>query len=455
MQLDTLTSLSPIDGRYAQQVDSLRGIFSEFGLIRCRIEVEVRWLQALAHCPAITELPAITADDLAILDHMVHDFNLSDAQRVKTIEATTKHDVKAVEYFLKEKIAPIATLSQAQEFIHFGCTSEDINNVAYALMLKQARDEVFIPSLFALTTHLRDLAHQYADIPMLSRTHGQSATPTTMGKELANVVARLELQIKKYENEPIFAKFNGAVGNFNAHLIAYPDVDWLKLSQDFIADLGLNYNEYTTQIEPHDGIATTLHTLARINTILIDFCRDIWGYISLGAFSQQAIAGEVGSSTMPHKINPIDFENAEGNMGIANALMIHLAEKLPISRWQRDLSDSTCLRNLGVGFGHSLLAYHSIQKGLNKLAINTQQLNQELNNNWEVLAEAVQTVMRRYGVPEPYEKLKELTRGKTIHRESLHHFIESLEIPQEAKQRLLTLTPQSYLGMAAQLAKKV
>ncbi|MDQ2993336.1 MAG: adenylosuccinate lyase [Pseudomonadota bacterium] len=455
MQHDTLTNISPIDGRYAKQVDTLRGIFSEFGLMRYRIEVEIRWLQALSHCPGIEEFPPFADDDHAILEHIIHNFDLASAERVKAIEQTTKHDVKAIEYFLKEKIFNQPTLVRAQEFIHFGCTSEDINNVAYALMMKESRDEVMLPALLKLIETLRDLAHRFASIPLLARTHGQPASPTTVGKEFANVVGRLKHQIHTYEKEPIFAKFNGAVGNFNAHLIAYPDVDWPALSEAFIADLALSYNDYTTQIEPHDGIAETLHTLSRINTILIDFCRDIWGYISLGHFNQQLIEGEIGSSTMPHKINPIDFENAEGNLGIANAIMLHLAGKLPISRWQRDLSDSTTLRNLGVGMAHSLLAYHSILKGLGKLEVNPLKLDNELNSNWEVLAEAVQTVMRRYGVPEPYEKLKSLTRGKTINRESLQEFIQALAIPAEAKARLLALTPQNYIGIATQLAKSI
>jgi adenylosuccinate lyase len=455
MDLTTLTALAPIDGRYADKVNDLRKIFSEFGLIRYRTIVELRWLQALAENPAIIEVPPFSADTVAFLNTIIDDFSEVDAERVKAIEKTTQHDVKAVEYFIKEKIKHHKILQPLSEFIHFACTSEDINNVAYALMLKEAKDHVLLPAFDQLISSLRSVTKETADLPMLARTHGQPASPTTLGKEIANFISRLTRQVELYKKIPIHAKFNGAVGNFNAHLIAFPEVKWLQWSQQFIEDLGLTPSTYTTQIEAHDAVAENFQCIARINTILISFCRDIWGYISLGYFTQQTIQDEVGSSTMPHKVNPIDFENAEGNLGLANALLIHMAEKLPISRWQRDLSDSTVMRNMGVSIAHSVLAYRSIVKGLSRLTPNVERLEADLDANWEVLSEAIQTVMRRYGVDEPYEKLKGLTRGKRINRDELHDFISVLDIPAPVKKELLNLTPQKYIGLAAKLAKEI
>ncbi|WP_020395324.1 adenylosuccinate lyase [Thiolinea disciformis] len=453
MQLSALTALSPVDGRYASKTDALRPWFSEYGLIYHRVLVEIRWLQLLASQSAIIEVPPFSAEANAFLEHIITAFNEADAQRIKTIERTTNHDVKAVEYFLKEKIADHAELNKVSEFIHFACTSEDINNLSHALMLKAGMEQVILPDMRATLSAIHDLAQQYAEQPLLSRTHGQAATPTTMGKEMANVAYRLQRQLKQVEAAEYLGKINGAVGNYNAHLSAYPHVNWQALAEQFVTSLGLSWNPYTTQIEPHDYIAELFDACVRFNTILIDFSRDIWGYISLGHFKQKVIAGEVGSSTMPHKVNPIDFENAEGNLGIANALFTHLAQKLPISRWQRDLTDSTVLRNLGVGFGHGLIAYQSLLKGISKLEANAASMNADLEANWEVLAEPIQTVMRRYAVEQPYEKLKALTRGQRITPEALRLFVDSLNIPAEAKIALKQLTPASYLGNAIQQAK--
>jgi len=450
----TLTAISPIDGRYADKVDALRPIFSEYGLIRFRVLVEVRWLQALAQHPLINEVSPFSADANQRLNSIISDFSETDAQRVKDIENTTNHDVKAVEYLLKEKIAGCAELEKVSEFIHFACTSEDINNLSYALMLKEGRI-VIQAQITDCINALKKLAIETADQPMLSRTHGQSATPTTVGKEFANVVARMQRQQDQLQAVALLGKINGAVGNYNAHAIAYPDVDWAEFAQDFIISLGLQFNPYTIQIEPHDYIAEFFHALSRFNTILLDFDRDIWGYISLGYFKQRVIAGEVGSSTMPHKVNPIDFENSEGNVGIANALFSFLAEKLPVSRWQRDLTDSTVLRNIGVGIAHTSIAIQASLKGISKLQINVDAIEADLNANWEVLAEPIQTVMRRYGIEKPYEKLKELTRGQRITPEQMQTFIEKLEIPDDAKTALLALTPRTYTGYAEQLAKIV
>ena len=456
MQLSSLTAVSPVDGRYGSKTSSLRSIFSEYGLIRFRVEVEVRWLQCLAAHPGIPEIGPFSAQANALLDGLVSDFKLEYAERIKEIERTTNHDVKAVEYLLKEQVAVLPELQQVNEFIHFACTSEDINNLSHALMLRAGRDEVVLPLMRRIAGEIRTLAHEHAKVPMLSRTHGQPASPTTMGKELANVVYRLERQIAQIEQIPLLGKINGAVGNYNAHLSAYSQVDWEANARQFIeTTLGLDFNPYTTQIEPHDYIAELFDAVARFNTILIDFDRDIWGYISLGYFKQKTVAGEIGSSTMPHKVNPIDFENSEGNLGIANAIMQHLASKLPISRWQRDLTDSTVLRNLGVGFAHSVIAYESTLKGISKLEINAQRLSEDLNNCWEVLAEPIQTVMRRYAVPNAYEKLKELTRGKGITPDALLAFVDGLEIPEQAKAELKALTPASYLGNAIEQASRV
>jgi adenylosuccinate lyase len=455
MTLNKLNALSPVDGRYASKVDELRPIFSEFGLIRARVTVEVRWLQALSEHTEITEVSEFSDTAHAILDAIVSDFSQDDAARVKTIENTTNHDVKAVEYFLKEKIAHNAELLAVSEFIHFACTSEDINNLSYALMLKEGRDEVIGTAIANVIDDIKSKALDYAGMPLLSRTHGQTASPSTMGKEFANVVARLERQLLQLEDVDILGKINGAVGNYNAHYSAYPNIDWPAFAQDFVESLGLTFNPYTIQIEPHDYIAEYFHVLARVNTILIDFARDVWGYISVGYFKQKTIAGEVGSSTMPHKVNPIDFENAEGNFGIANALMNHFSEKLPISRWQRDLTDSTVLRNLGTCLAHSLIGFKSLQKGISKLDINEAKLLSDLDANWEVLAEPIQTVMRRYGIEKPYEKLKELTRGQGIDQASMQTFIKTLEMPDEAKQLLLEMTPASYTGCAEELAKNI
>jgi len=451
-----LTALSPLDGRYAAKVDALREQFSEFALIRQRMRVEVAWLLALAAEPAITEVPPFSDDARATLDAVVSSFSVADAARVKTIERTTNHDVKAVEYWLKERLASSPEIVRVAEFVHFACTSEDINNLAYGIALEEARLNTLLPLLESVAADLRALAHAHADVPMLARTHGQPATPTTLGKEFANVYARLERQIAALARLPIKGKLNGAVGNYNAHAIAYPDVEWEKVAARTVASLGLEFNPYTTQIEPHDGIAEYCDALARANSILIDLDRDIWSYVSLGYFRQRMREGEVGSSTMPHKVNPIDFENSEGNLGFANALLRHLAEKLPISRWQRDLTDSTVLRNVGVALGHAMLGWTALRQGLAKLDVDENRIAADLDSNWEVLAEAIQTVMRRHGLPEPYEQLKALTRGKTgMTRESLRAFIEGLALPADAKSRLLALTPATYVGLAARLARRV
>ena len=450
-----LTALSPLDGRYAMKVEALRPIFSEFGLMQRRVLVEVCWLQALAEENAIAEVGRFAASTRQFLTTLASGFSLQDAERIKAIEATTNHDVKAVEYFIKEKIGDHAELAKAKEFVHFACTSEDINNLAYALMLRDARDGVLLHTLDKVIATLRQMAHALAAQPMLSRTHGQTASPTTLGKEIANVVARIERQRGQIAGIELCGKINGAVGNYNAHVIAYPEVDWAALARRFVESLGLAWNPYTTQIEPHDCIAELADAIRRANTVLLDFCRDVWGYISLGYFRQALRPGEVGSSTMPHKVNPIDFENAEGNFGIANALFAHFAEKLPISRWQRDLTDSTVLRALGTAFGHTQVAFESLLRGLTKLNANPDRLAADLDASWEVLAEAVQTVMRRYGLPEPYEQLKALTRGQGITRESMRGFIEGLALPAEAKARLLALTPASYIGLADKLGSGV
>jgi len=456
MELTALTAISPIDGRYADKTAALRPIFSEYGLIRHRVMVEVRWLQALARHSAMTEVPPLSEAALCTLQGLLTDFSPADAQRVKAIERITNHDVKAVEYLLKEKIAGNAELNAVSEFIHFACTSEDINNLAYALMLREARDKIVLPSWDGLITTLTRLAHQHADQPMLARTHGQPASPTTLGKEIANVVYRLQRQRAQLLAVPLLGKINGAVGNYNAHLAAYPEIDWLAFARRFVSeDLGLEWNPYTTQIEPHDYMAEFFHALMRANTVLLDFCRDIWSYIAIGYFRQKTVAGEIGSSTMPHKVNPIDFENAEGNLGIANALLDHLAAKLPVSRWQRDLTDSTVLRALGVGLAHSLVAYQSCEKGIGKLEVNAAALDADLDENWEVLAEPIQTVMRRYGIEQPYEQLKALTRGQRVDRETLRAFIAGLAIPDEAKVSLLAMTPASYTGNAAAQARNL
>ena len=450
-----LTALSPLDGRYATKVQSLRPIFSEFGLMHCRVRVEIAWLIALADHPQVAEVPALSDAARTFLQAIADDFSEADGERIKAIERTTNHDVKAVEYFIKEKIADHAELAQAREFVHFACTSEDINNLAYGLMLRDARDGVLLPSLDANIATLRALAHAQAVQPMLSRTHGQTASPTTLGKEIANVVARLERQRRQIAQVELTGKINGAVGNYNAHLVAYPDVDWPVFAQHFVEGLGLVFNPYTTQIEPHDCVAEIGDAVRRANTVLVDLCRDVWGYISLGYFKQKLKEGEVGSSTMPHKVNPIDFENAEGNFGLANALFEHFSVKLPISRWQRDLTDSTVLRALGTAFGHTQIALDSLAKGLGKLETNPQRLNADLDASWEVLAEAVQTVMRRHGLPNPYEQLKALTRGQGITQASMRAFIETLDVPAEARQRLLALTPGAYVGLAASLARAI
>lgn len=454
MDPSPLTALSPLDGRYHSKVASLRSIFSEFGLIRRRVQVEVAWLKALSESTQIPDVLALSAQAAGFLDELVETFSEQDAAEVKEIEATTNHDVKAVEYFLKSKVEGSEELSAMSEFIHFGCTSEDINNLSHALMLRDGH--IVLSQQFQTVSDLLvDLAHQHADQPMLSRTHGQAATPTTLGKELANVVARLRRQHDRLNAIRPLGKMNGAVGNFNAHSIAYPDVDWVQLSHDFVESLGIEWNPYTTQIEPHDYMAEYFDAMARMNQILVDFARDIWAYISLGYFKQRVIEGEVGSSTMPHKVNPIDFENAEGNFGLANALLKHLAEKLPVSRWQRDLTDSTVLRNMGVATGYTLLALVSLERGIGKLEVSSEPIEADLDGAWEVLGEAVQTVMRRYGVPEPYEKLKALTRGQRLDPEGLKTFILSLDIPHDAQQQLLALTPRDYTGRAAALARDI
>jgi len=455
MELSQLTAISPIDGRYGPKTETLRPIFSEYGLIRHRVIVEIRWLQALAAHDAIEEVPPLGGHAEKVLNDIIENFSVQDAQRVKNIETTTNHDVKAVEYFLKEKIAGNTELEAIGEFIHFACTSEDINNLAYALMLREARSQSLLPLMDDVLTALTEMARRYAGEPMLSRTHGQTATPTTVGKEMANVAARLHRQREQFVAIPMLGKLNGAVGNYNAHQVAYPDVDWPAFSRGFIAGLGLEFNPYTTQIEPHDYMAEQFDTLARFNTILIDFCRDIWAYISLGYFKQKTIAGEIGSSTMPHKVNPIDFENAEGNLGIANALYAHFAAKLPISRWQRDLSDSTVLRNLGVAIGHSVIAYESCLKGIGKLELNKTRTTEDLDSSWEVLAEALQTVMRRYGIEKPYEKLKDLTRDKEVNQQTLQEFIQTLDLPASVIDELARLTPSSYTGNASEQARSI
>ena len=448
MELSALTAISPVDGRYGSKTASLRGIFSEFGLTKYRVQVEINWLKLLSSCPEIEEVPPFSESALALLDSIKDNFSEQDALRVKTIESTTNHDVKAVEYFIKEKIADNAELVAIDEFVHFACTSEDINNLSHGLMLKEARELVVVPQCQQIVDAIKKLAHDNKTVPLMSRTHGQPASPSTLGKEMANVVVRLERQLKQIQAVEIMGKINGAVGNYNAHISAYPEVDWHSLSQRFVTSLGINWNAYTTQIEPHDYIAELFDAMARFNTILIDFDRDIWGYIALGHFKQRTVAGEIGSSTMPHKVNPIDFENSEGNLGIANALMQHLAAKLPVSRWQRDLTDSTVLRNLGVGIAHSLIAYQATLKGISKLEVNEAHLRAELDVNWEVLAEPVQTVMRRYGIEKPYEKLKELTRGKRIDAQQLAVFIDGLELPADVKVELKKMTPANYIGRA-------
>ena len=455
MELSSLTAVSPVDGRYGRTTTDLRLIFSEFGLIRHRVLVEVRWLQMLSANQDITEVPPFSEHAQHLLNHLVDKFNEEDAQRIKTIESTTNHDVKAVEYFIKEKIAGNNELEAVSEFIHFACTSEDINNLSHAVMLKESRTQSILPKMDEIIDALTSLAHQMAEVPMLCRTHGQPASPSTMGKEIANVVYRLRRQREQLTKIQFLGKINGAVGNYNAHLSAYPKLDWEGIAQQFIESLGLNWNPYTIQIEPHDYIAEFFHVINRFNSILLDYDRDVWWYISMGYFKQKTIEGEVGSSTMPHKVNPIDFENSEGNLGIANAIMGHLAEKLVISRGQRDLTDSTVLRNLGVGIAHSLIAYNSTLRGISKLEINEERLQQDLDNRWEVLAEPIQTVMRRYGVENPYEKLKALTRGHGITKEVLLEFVDGLDIPDEAKTSLRELSPASYIGNAAEQAKRV
>jgi adenylosuccinate lyase len=455
MKVSPLRALSPTDGRYADKVSELRDVFSEYGLIRFRVLVEVRWLQCLADEDGIPELGPLSPVMKDVLNHIVDDFSLDDAERVKAIEATTNHDVKAVEYFIRERLGDGPETSALKDFLHFACTSEDINNLAYALMLRAARSDVLVPMMRNLRAKLRSMAHKYAAQPMLSRTHGQTASPTTLGKELANVVARLDRAQKQFREVEIRGKFNGAVGNFNAHAIAYPAVDWSGVSQRFVDSLGLDPNIYTTQIEPHDWTAEYAQALMRFDTILIDFCRDTWSYISLGYFRQKIASDEVGSSTMPHKVNPIDFENAEGNLGMANALLDHFAQKLPISRWQRDLTDSTVQRNFGVAAGYVVIAMQSLLKGLGKLEVDDERIRADVDDAWEVLAEAVQTVMRRYGIPKPYEKLKALTRGQVVTRELLQEFVATLDIPAAEKARLLELTPAAYIGCAARLAAEI
>ncbi|WP_411358461.1 adenylosuccinate lyase [Pseudidiomarina salilacus] len=446
--LSALTALSPVDGRYGTKAAALRPMFSEYGLIRQRVIVEIRWLQQLANVPAIKEVPPFSNAATDFLETLINNFSEADAERVKTIEATTNHDVKAVEYFLKERIAEQAELHAVSEFIHFACTSEDINNLSHALMLREALTDVMLPMMQQLSDAVKALAFEHKAVPMMARTHGQPATPTTMGKEMANVYVRLERQLQQISAVPLLGKINGAVGNYNAHLAAYPNVDWHQVAEQFVTSLGLSWNAYTTQIEPHDYIAELFDAVARFNTIVVDFNRDVWGYIALNHFKQRTIAGEVGSSTMPHKVNPIDFENSEGNLGIANAIMQHLASKLPISRWQRDLTDSTVLRNLGVGFAYALIAYQATLKGISKLEVNADNLARELDQNWELLAEPIQTVMRRYGIEKPYEKLKELTRGKRVNQAAMAEFIDSLALPNDVKTELKMLTPASYIGRA-------
>ena len=450
MTYDTATALSPLDGRYASKLDPLRTVFSEYGLIARRLEVEVRWLQKLADTSGIPEVKPLSDTSIAHLEAVLAAFSSESASEVKAIERTTNHDVKAIEYFLKDAIASDTALADASEFVHFACTSEDINNLSHALMLRDGIP-VLTTEMRAIIDGIDALASEHASLPMLSRTHGQTASPTTLGKEMANVSVRLRRQLQSVESVKPLGKFNGAVGNYNAHLSAYPDVDWPTVSREFVESLGLEWNPMTTQIEPHDYMAELFQAITRFNTILLDFDRDVWSYISLGYFKQKTVAGEIGSSTMPHKVNPIDFENSEGNLGLANAILAHLSEKLPISRWQRDLTDSTVLRNMGVGFGYSLLAYTSTLKGISKLQVNPQRLAEDLDNAWEVLAEPIQTVMRRYGIPEPYEKLKALTRGQAITQETLQSFVSTLELPEDVKQDLMQLTPPGYVGLAESL----
>ena len=455
MELSGLTAVSPVDGRYGSKTAILRDIFSEFGLIKFRVQVEVRWLQKLAQTDGIAEVPAFSADANAHLDAIVTNFNEADAQRVKDIEATTNHDVKAVEYFLKEKVADNAELNAVSEFIHFACTSEDINNLSHALMLATAKNQVILPYCNRIVDAIKEKAIEYKTMPMMSRTHGQPASPTTLGKEMANVVARLQRQVKQIEATEQLGKTNGAVGNYNAHLSAYPEVNWQGFAEEFVTSLGVTFNPFTTQIEPHDYIAELFDAIARFNTILLDFDRDVWGYICLGHFKQKTIAGEIGSSTMPHKVNPIDFENSEGNLGLANAIFDHLAAKLPVSRWQRDLTDSTVLRNLGVAIGYSVIAYESSLKGISKLEANEENMLKDLDSNWEVLAEPIQTVMRRYAIEKPYEKLKELTRGKRVDGPGMSQFIDTLALPEAVKNELKAMTPASYIGQAIELVDKM
>ncbi|HNN45419.1 MAG TPA: adenylosuccinate lyase [Azospira sp.] len=455
MSFTMLTALSPLDGRYASKVDALRPQFSEYGLIRRRLQVEIEWLKALAAESHFAEIPAFSPATVAALDALVANFEPQHAAEVKEIESVTNHDVKALEYWIKKQLADNQEVMRVSEFIHFACTSEDINNLSHALMLKAARDEVLLPGIDKVIARLRELAHQLADVPMMSRTHGQPATPSTMGKEMANVVYRLTRARQRIAAVSLLGKINGAVGNYNAHLAAYPGYDWEGFAKRFVESLGLEFNPYTIQIEPHDAMAELFDAFARTNTILLDLDRDVWGYISLGFFKQKVKAGEIGSSTMPHKVNPIDFENSEGNLGLANAVLKHLAEKLPVSRWQRDLTDSTVLRNMGVGLGYALLGYDSLLRGLGKLEANAQCMMDDLNANWELLAEPIQTVMRRYGIANPYEKLKELTRGQRVSREGMQAFVQGLEIPEAAKAELLKLTPWDYTGKAAELAKRI
>ena len=453
MALSALTAVSPIDGRYGSKTNELTTIFSEFGLIKYRVQVEIRWLQCLAEHKSVAEVPALSTEANALLNGIVNNFSTDDAQAIKDIEATTNHDVKAVEYFIKQRIETNAELAKITEFVHFACTSEDINNLSHALMLKAGRDDVVVPYMEKVSNAITALAHEHAELPMLSRTHGQTASPTTLGKEMANVAARMRRQIAQIKKIEILGKMNGAVGNYNAHISAYPEIDWAENAESFITGLGLEFNPYTTQIEPHDYIAELFDVIARFNTILIDFDRDIWAYISNGYFKQRTIAGEVGSSTMPHKVNPIDFENSEGNLGLANAVLAHLAQKLPVSRWQRDLTDSTVLRNMGVGIGYSVIAYQAAMKGISKLEVNEARLAADLDNAYEVLAEPIQTVMRRYAIEQPYEKLKAFTRGKAITKDMMIEFVDSLELPQAEKDALKAMTPSSYVGNAAAQAK--
>ena len=455
MDLSALSAVSPIDGRYGSKTAALREVFSEYGLIKRRVQVEVRWLQCLAAHAGIVEVPMLSAEANRLLEGILEGFSEVDARRIKDIEATTNHDVKAVEYFIKERFSGNAELKAVSEFVHFACTSEDINNLSHALMLRDGMQSVLLPAMLEVVSALTDVARNAAAVPMLSRTHGQTASPSTMGKEFANVVARLHRQLLQLDKVEFLGKINGAVGNYNAHLSAYPQVDWQDNAQQFVTSLGLSWNPYTTQIEPHDYMAELFDAIARFNTILIDFDRDIWGYICLGYFKQRTIAGEVGSSTMPHKVNPIDFENSEGNLGLANAVLQHLSAKLPVSRWQRDLTDSTVLRNMGVGVGYSLIAYQASLKGISKLQLNEALLADDLNNSWEVLAEPIQTVMRRYGIEKPYEKLKELTRGQDMTKDVIQAFVSTLDLPEEAKQQLLQLTPGNYIGNATEQAQSI